>query len=559
MAHFPTVHLIGAGPGHPGLITLRAVECLRLADLVLYDKLVPAAMLEHAGPHAELVCVTDLGQFHDLRIVPVHDAMISAAKAGRRVVRLKGGDPCIFGRGGEEAEVLRDAGVPYELIPGVTAALGAASYAGIPLTHRRHSSAVAFVTGHENPHKPETMLDWDGLARFPGTLVIYMGMSRIDRIAEALVEAGKPSGTPAAVVQQATLGSQRTVVATLADLADRARLEGLTAPALIIVGEVVKLREKLAWFERTPLFGRHVLVTRPRHQAGSVVQKLVDLGAVPYVLPTVEIHPIGDPAPMDRAIAQLASYDWIVFTSANGVQAFLHRIREQGRDWRALGNVKLAAIGPKTADTLRRHFLEPDLVPTRYQSEHLAAALLERIEPGQRVLLARADRGRELLREVLAPRCHIEQVAVYSQVDALEADEDVLNALRRGEIAYVTLSSSNIARSLMAKLDATCQERITRGDIRLISISPVTSEAIRAMGLPVAAEAKQATMDGILEALIERVRAEEAGSAEIAGGVPGEVGDQGTGDRAEDVDHHADPAERDADCDVQDEQSKQDA
>jgi uroporphyrinogen III methyltransferase/synthase len=558
MAHFPTVHLIGAGPGHPGLITLRAVECLRQADLVLYDKLVPAAMLEHAGPRAELVCVTDLGQFHDLRVVPVHDAMIAAAKAGRRVVRLKGGDPCIFGRGGEEAEVLRDAGVPYELVPGVTAALGAASYAGIPLTHRRHSSAVAFVTGHENPHKPETMLDWDGLARFPGTLVIYMGMSRIDRIAEALIEAGKSPTTPAAVVQQATLGAQRTVVAPLAELADHARLEGLTAPALIIVGDVVKLRAKLAWFERTPLFGKHVLVTRPRHQAGAVVQKLVDLGAVPYVLPTVEIHPIADTGPMDRAIDQLASYDWIVFTSANGVQSFLHRIREQGRDWRALGNVKLAAIGPKTAETLRKHYLEPDLVPTRYQSEDLAAALLERIQPGQRVLLARADRGRELLREQLAPHCHVEQVAVYSQIDALEADEEVLNALRRGEIAYVTLSSSNIARSLMAKLDATCQERIVRGDIRLVSISPVTSEAVRGMGLPVAAEAEHATMDGILEALIELVR-REAASAEVAGGVPGEVGDQGAGDRAEDVDHHADPAERDTDCDVQDEQSKQDA
>ncbi len=502
MSSIPTVYLVGAGPGHPGLLTLRAVECLQQADLVLYDKLVSPLVLEHAPASAEQRCVADLAPHHDQRVVPIHESMISAARAGRRVVRLKGGDPYVFGRGAEEAEVLHQAGIPFEVVPGITAALGAAAFAGISLTHRAYASAVAFVTGHENPHKPESVLDWNALARFPGTLVIYMGMSRIERIVASLTAAGKDPHTPAAAIHCATLGQQRTVTASLCELPGRVREEGMTAPALLILGDVVRLRPELAWFERRPLIGKRVLVTRPRQQAGVFVHRLIDLGAVPYVLPTVEIREPADWTPVDQAIRSLAHYNWLVFTSANGVQAFLKRIELLGLDLRALGHIRIAAIGPKTAETLRVHHLRADLVPARYQSEDLAAELLTQIQPQQRILLARADRGRDVLRQQLSATCIVEQIAVYSQVDAAETSEEVMNALRRGEIEFVTLTSANIARSLLERLDLTCRRRIEKGEIKLISISPITSAEVQRLGYPLAAEATEATMEGVIAALV---------------------------------------------------------
>lgn len=502
-----TCYLVGAGPGHPGLLTLRAVECLRRADLVLYDKLVPPALLEYAPPVAERVCVNELAPRHVERAVPVHEAMIHAARAGRRVVRLKGGDPCLFGRAGEEADALRQAGVPFEIVPGVTAALGAAACAGIPLTHRNHASAVAFVTGHEDGAKPESALDWAALARFPGTLVVYMGMSRLERLVRALIENGRDPRTPAAVVQRATTGEQRTVAAALDELPARTRAEGLTAPALVFIGSVVTLHPWMNWFEQLPLFGKRVLVTRPRHQAGSLVARLVELGAVPFVLPTVEIAEVEDWGPVDRAIAELDRFTWLVFTSANGVTAFLNRLRAVGRDLRALGRVKIACIGPATAQALRGYHLEPDLVPSRYLSEDLAAALRDTVRPGERVLLARADRGRAVLHTELSAVCAVEQVTVYRQIDTVGDDEAALDALRRGEVEFVTLTSSNVARALIRRLDAIAHARLQRGEVKLVTISPVTSAAVRELGLPIAAEAAEATTEGVVAALVALVSA----------------------------------------------------
>jgi uroporphyrinogen III methyltransferase/synthase len=332
-----------------------------------------------------------------------------------------------------------------------------------------------------------------------------MGMSRIDRIVAALVSGGKAPQTPAAAVHAATLGQQRTVTAPLQELPQRVREEGLTAPALLLIGDVVKLRSELAWFERRPLFGKRVLITRPRHQAGALVQRLLELGAVPYVLPTVEIREPADWTPVDQAIRSLQQYDWLVFTSANGVHAFLSRLEKLGFDLRALGKLQIAAIGPKTAEALGSFHLRADLVPARFQSEDLAAELLPRLSSKQRVLLARADRGREILREQLSAVCAVEQIAVYSQVDAVETDEEVMNALRRGEIEFVTLTSGNIARSLLERLDATCLRRIETGEIKLVSISPVTTAEVEKLGYKVAAEAKEATAEGVLQALIDSI------------------------------------------------------
>src|SRR4051794_25973127 len=339
------VSLVGAGPGHPGLLTLRAAECLRRADLVLYDRLVPAELLAHAPASAKRVCVEELPTPHPERYPLIHQAMIDAARQGLRVVRLKGGDPFVFGRGAEEAEALRAAGIEYEIVPGVTAALGATACAGVPVTHRRHASAVALITGHEQPGKPGSTLDWPALACFPGTLVFYMAVGRLESIVKALLDAGKPGETPAAVIEKGSTPRQRTVTATLGTLVEAVRREGVQAPALVVLGEVVPLREKLLWFESRPLFGRTVLVTRPRHQAAEMVRQLEELGAIPVVLPVVEIAEVDDWRPVDDAIARLREFHWLAFTSANGVSAFLARLFAKGHDLRALGGLKLAAIG----------------------------------------------------------------------------------------------------------------------------------------------------------------------------------------------------------------------
>ncbi len=417
---------------------------------------------------------------------------------------------------GEEGQALHKAGIPFEIVPGVTAALGAASFAGIPVTHRQHASAVAFFTGHENPDKPESALDMGALAKFPGTLIVYMGMSRLDKIVEALIQHGKDPLTPAAAVQHATSGEQHTIEAKLVDLPRSVRAAGMTAPAVIFIGSVVSLRPELSWFEKLPLFGARVLVTRPRQQACDLAQRLVRLGAVPYILPAVEIGPPSDWAPVDHAIENLASYEWLVFTSANGVQVFLQRLFAVGRDMCALGGVKLAAIGPKTAEALAQYHLKADLVPAKYQSEDLACALREKVEPSTRVLLARADRGRDLLRKELSRCCHVEQIVVYSQVDVIAADDPVLDHLRRGEIDYITLTSTNIARALLRNLDAPTLARLQSGEIRLVTISPVTSGDVHALGLPVAAEAASATADGVLAAIVKLHGERETTSADPA-------------------------------------------
>jgi uroporphyrinogen III methyltransferase/synthase len=498
-------------------LTLRAVECLAGADLVLYDRLVPVRLLEHAPPGARRVCVDEFHGCHPERWPEIYQTTIEAARRGQRVVRLKGGDPFLFGRGGEEAEALRRAGIPYEVVPGVTAALGAAAFAGIPLTDRRLASAVAFVTGHESKGTQARsasegaslagasgLLDWAALAHFPGTLVVYMGMARLAHIAEQLIGHGKEASTSAAAVRWATTGRQQTVTAALKDLPAAVQQAGLGAPALVIIGPVVALREELAWFESRPLLGKRVLVTRPRRQAADMVRRLEDLGAVVSLLPAVEVREPADWGPVDRALADLGRYQWLVFTSVNGVDALVGRLRQTGRDLRALGPLRLAVIGPATADALRRYHLEPDLVPAVYDSEGLAAALKERAA-GQRVLLARADRGREVLRQQLASVALVEQVAVYSQVDAVELTGEGAEALRQGQIDYVTLTSSNIARALLRALDAPALEFIRAGTVQLVTISPVTSAAVREFGLPVAAEAREYTSEGVVAALLALV------------------------------------------------------
>jgi uroporphyrinogen III methyltransferase/synthase len=502
------VYLVGAGPGDVGMLTLRAAECLAIADVVLHDKLVSPRVLELARPGSQRVGIEELPGEHPQRWPHIHQTMIDFARAGKVVVRLKGGDPLIFGRGAEEAEALRTAGIAYEIVPGITAAIAVGACAEIPLTNRSCASAVALITGHENPTKPENSLDWNALAKFPGTLAIYMGMARLELIVKVLLERGKSPNTPAAVVQIVSTGQQLTRTTTLANLDRMVRDEGLMAPAIIVIGPVVNLRPVQSWFERQALFGRRVLVTRPGHQAGSLLRRLEHLGAITYLLPAVEVRDPDDWRPVDNAIRGLAEHDWLVFTSANGVERFFGRVFALGFDLRVLGSIHLAAIGPATAAALTALHLHADVVPGKFRSEELVEAL-KPLVAGKRVLLARADRGRELLRDELASVARVEQVVVYSQVDAIEPESEVMLALSRGEIGYVTLTSANIARALLSSIDETCRMRLRDGTIKLASISPVTSAAVREAGFDVSAEAEEYTIDGLIAALVKLTSAGE--------------------------------------------------
>lgn len=500
------VYLVGAGPGDPGLLTLAGRDALRRAEVVVYDFLASPRLLDLAPPGALRIAAGKTSGHALLRQPEINAVLAEHAALGRVVVRLKGGDPSIFGRGAEEAEYLRDRGIAFRIVPGVTAAIGAAAYAGLPLTHREVSSAVAFVTGHGDPEHPTTnptsagRLDWDALARFPGTLVVYMGAARIAGLCRVLVAAGKPATTPAALVEAATLPRQRTVAGTLADLADRAEATGIAAPALMIVGEVALRRPGLDWFESLPLAGRRILMTRPAEESDRSAAAIEALGAEVIAAPMVRILPVEDTGPLDAAIARLGSFDWLVFTSSNGVRHFFDRVDRLGLDLRVAGHLRLAAIGPTTAQALRDLRLRADVVPATYRSEALADALRPLVA-GQRVLLARADRGREVLRDVLGPVAEVEQVATYRNADAPTLDDAAADRLRAGTVDWVTLTSPAIAERFRALIPAEAEPHVGRS-IRLASLSPVTSEAVRRLGWPVAAEAEDATWDGVVRAIV---------------------------------------------------------
>lgn len=495
------VYLVGAGPGDPGLVTIKGLECLARADLVLYDGLVNPLILLSARGHAERTCRSedpgDRGRWQE----EINARLIAAAREGKTVVRLKGGDPFVFGRGGEEAAALAKANVPFEIVPGVTAAVAASAYAGISLTHRDFASAVAFVTGHEDPRKAEGSLDYQALAAFPGTLVFYMGLNRLAQITRALVAAGKPPQTPAAVVSRATTPAQVTLCGTLADLAHKADEAKLHAPSVIIVGECVRQRETIGWFEKKPLFGKRIVISRPASQAASVVARLFDLGAQPILAPTIEILPPEEWQEVDRQLARLHDFDWIVFTSVNGVNFFFNRLWETGGDLRRLGNAKIAAIGEGTAQALAAFHLRADLVPDSFRAEALAEALQPHVA-GKRVLWARASRGRDVLpTELRASGAQLEELIVYRNIDVERLDPDVLRALETGDVDWVCLSSPSMARAFHRFLSSAARERLGK-PVRVASISPVTSAAVRELGLPVDAEATTYTWEGIFAAVV---------------------------------------------------------
>jgi uroporphyrinogen III methyltransferase/synthase len=497
------VYLIGAGPGDPGLFTLRGVTCLGQADVVVYDYLANPRLLSYAKPDAELIYVGKKGGEADaISQEEIDHLLVERALAGKVVARLKGGDPFIFGRGGEEAEELFRAGVPFEVVPGVTSATAVPAYAGIPLTHRDYASTVAFLTGHEDPSKDDSSIDWDKVATGIGTLVFLMGIGNLPGIVEKLVKHGRSADTPAAVIQWGTKPEQRTVTGPLADIAAIAEAQGLGPPAILVVGDVVGLRERLEWYERRPLFGKRILITRAREQARDFAELLEARGAEVIQIPLISVAPPKSWAPLDRAIGQLERFQWIIFTSVNGVEAFFLRLRTLGQDARRLGGAKVCAIGPATAEALEQHSIVPDLIPTEFRAEGIITAFEERDLLGARILLPRAEVAREFLPEELEKRgATVEVVPVYRTVKDAPDRELLTQLLRDRKIDLVTFTSSSTVTNFLDALETEDLKALMEG-VQIACIGPITAESAEHAGFTVDIMPEQYTIPSLAEAIV---------------------------------------------------------
>ncbi len=490
------VYLVGAGPGDPGLITLRGVECLARADVVLYDYLANPAVVEHAAASAELVSLGDPDAGRARTPDEISALMVEHASRGKTVVRLKGGDPSVFGRGADETTALREAGVPFEIVPGITAGLAVAAYCEIPITHQDDASAVALVAGRERRDKVVSRLDYGALARFPGTLVFYMGVARVAEWRDALLEQGKPAATPVAIVRWCTLPQQRTFRCTLGTVADVVEREQLRPPALFVVGAVVARAPEHPWFASRPLFGTRVLASGSPGTSEQLRRRLADLGADVITQPAIRITDPPDWAPVDAALDRLERYDWVVFSSGNGVDYLLRRLLSRGGDLRRLARAKLAAIGSGTAERLARYHLRADLVPDEFVAESLAGALVGDAR-GRRFLVARASRGRTVLGTALERAgADVDQVVVYGSVDVEQPAAGVVAALASGDVDWITITSSATARALVRLYGSAL------GRARFASIGPLTSATLRELGHAPAVEASPHTTAALVEAIL---------------------------------------------------------
>ena len=505
-----TVWLVGAGPGDPGLITTRGAACIARADVIVYDYLVNPSLLAGARPETQIIYAGKMADRHTMKQEQINDLLVGHARQGKRVCRLKGGDPFLFGRGGEEALFLHEAGVPFEIVPGISAAMAVPAYAGIPVTHRGITSTFAAITGHEDPTKDESDIDWSRIATGVGTLVFFMGVRNLPKIAARLIEHGRPPDTPVAVIRYGTLPSQRTVTATLATVAEAVREKGIRPPALTVVGQVVSLRDSLAWFESRPLFGKTAVVTRARPQASDLAQALGELGADVIEFPTIRIEPPADPQPLLRAAAALDRYDWIVLTSVNGVDHLMRAVHEADNDARAFAGVRLCAIGPATAERLETFGLRPDLIPPKYVAESVAEALtsLEDLAD-KRFLLPRADIARPALADALTGAgARVEEVVAYRTVPE-DASAGRVEELFEGDgVDLVTFTSSSTVTHFA---DLIGTERLARiaGEATFASIGPITSKTMEARGIPVHIEARQYTIPGLVEAVVRHFSRKE--------------------------------------------------
>ncbi len=490
-----TVYLVGAGPGDPGLMTARSLELIARADVIIHDRLIPESALDGARPDAQLIYAGKEGGGEQVPQSEITRQLIEHGRSAQVVVRLKGGDPFVFGRGGEEAEALLDAGIAFEVVPGVTAGIAAPAYAGIPVTHRDAASSVAFLTGHEDPAKEGSALDWKALAAFPGTLIVYMGVRQLRGIAARLIEGGRAPEEPAALIQSGTLVGQRAVQGTLATIAQLAVDQQIKAPTIAVFGPVAALHEKLSWVERRPLHGVTIAVTRAREQGSRLAERLRGLGAEVIVAPVIRTELLPGPVP------ELDTYDLICFTSPTGVDALFERLQAAGLDSRAFPNrtrTRIAAIGPSTARALRKRGIETDVLPAKAVAEALAEALGN--VPVTRALVARAREARDVVPDALRSRgAEVDVVPVYETVVEILDDQQIA-AVAGAD--YLTFTSASTVRNFLASVGGV-EAWLARGQSRpqVVSIGPVTSDELRSHGLVPDIEAEQHDIDGLIAAI----------------------------------------------------------
>jgi len=493
------VYLVGAGPGDPGLITVKGLECLRKADVIIYDRLVDDSLLEEASPDSEKIYVGKGRGCHAMEQKEINLLLIGKAREGKKVVRLKGGDPFVLGRGGEEAEVLAANDITFEVVPGVSSAYAVPAYAGIPVTHRRLASSFTVITGHEDPEKGESSIDWDRISTGSDTLVFLMGMGNLAQIVNKLIKNGRSPSTPAAVISQGTSPGQRTIVGTLEDIGGRAQKEGFEPPAVIVVGEVVKLREHLRWFDKLPLFGKRVLVTRAEHQTKELSRLLLERGAIPVEMPVIKISPPGTWKELDKAILDLENYHWIIFTSVNAVEMFWKRLQSKNLDARQFGGIKIGAIGPATAKALEDKGLYPDYIPKTYTSRGFLKGLKKQDVVGRRVLLPRADiAGNELSDGLVKLGATVHQVTAYRTATVSNSSSQAKQMLLSGEIDVITFTSASTVNGLLDILGRKWEVIKTA---RLACIGPNTAAALADKGLKADIVSREHTMSGLVEAI----------------------------------------------------------
>ena len=474
------VYLIGAGPGDPGLLSIKAMECLQTADAVVYDRLADPRILAYAKDDAEMVYVGKASANHTMRQPDINKLLVKLAAEGKTVARLKGGDPFVFGRGGEEAIELLEAGLPFEFVPGVTSAIAVAEYAGIPVTHRHVATSFAVITAVD-------------------TLVFLMGVENLTNITKNLIANGRSADTPAAVIRWGTKPEQRTLITTVGTAAADVAAANLKPPAIFIVGNVVKLREQLQWFDNKPLFGKTIVVTRARAQASTLTRQLEAAGARVIEAPAIKIIPPEDYTPLDKAIENIKTYKWLILTSANGVTSFFNRLDNAGLDSRSLSDIKIAAIGSETAKALKNYGISADLVPPAFKAEELAETLSAEVQVGDKILLARAKVAREVLPESLrALGASVDVVTAYETVTALDNKEELLTALQNGEVDLVTFTSSSTVTNLLTSLG---DQRELINNIPAAAIGPVTAETCRQNNLEPDIIAETFTIAGLTDAI----------------------------------------------------------
>ena len=496
------VYLVGAGPGDYRLISMKAVDCLKMADVVVYDRLADDRILRWAPEDAEYIYVGKASSNHTMKQEDINQLLVDKAKEGKCVVRLKGGDPFVFGRGGEEGLLLRENNLPFEIVPGITSAISVPAYAGIPVTHRAVATSFAVVTGHEDPTKGKSNMRWEHLATGVDTLVFLMGVANLPHITSKLIENGRSADTPAAVIRWGTKPEQRTLITTVGKAAEDVAKNGIKPPAIFIVGEVVKLRDSLQWFDNLshrPLFGKRILVTRARSQASKLTAKLENLGAEVIEAPAIEIT---DPSDLyealDKAIDHVQDYHWLIFTSANGVEYFFNRLYQAGKDVRALGYAKIAAIGSATAEKLKQYGIVADVIPQEYRAEGVIEAMKGKLPPHAKILLPRAEEAREILPEKLRVMgAEVEVVPAYRTICGDVDSEALVSELINGEIDVVTFTSSSTVKNLVNIIGSVDFLK----DVKTACIGPVTADTAKSLGIEPDIIAKEYTIDGLVEAI----------------------------------------------------------